>query len=165
MFSYKAQVDDAMEEDTVSLPHQQSFSSLKTDSDYIYQVHSPCFYAPLFHSQRSQKACTATKNRRLVGSSSHATLLYHDYAAQRRLLNVRSRANFGRTSAPDLRSRREETSEDEPTASASKVFSSDEAENSLHSILEKKLSHKTDVKMLPASSEESSSSSSYSEAL
>ncbi|XP_058808242.1 transmembrane protein adipocyte-associated 1 homolog isoform X2 [Phymastichus coffea] len=40
MFSYKAQVDDAMEEDTVSLPHQQSFSSLKTDSDYIYQNHS-----------------------------------------------------------------------------------------------------------------------------
>ncbi|XP_046746401.1 uncharacterized protein LOC124411347 isoform X2 [Diprion similis] len=38
MFSYKAQVDDTMDEDTVSLPHQQSFSSLKTDSDYIYQV-------------------------------------------------------------------------------------------------------------------------------
>ncbi|KAG8267754.1 Transmembrane protein adipocyte-associated 1 [Homalodisca vitripennis] len=37
MFSYKAQVDDTMEDDTVSLPHQQSFSSLKTDSDYIYQ--------------------------------------------------------------------------------------------------------------------------------
>lgn len=38
MFSYKAQVDDNVEDDTVSLPHQQSFSSLKTDSDYIYQV-------------------------------------------------------------------------------------------------------------------------------
>lgn len=38
MFSYKAQVDDTMEDDNVSLPHQQSFSSLKTDSDYIYQV-------------------------------------------------------------------------------------------------------------------------------
>lgn len=38
MFSYKAQIDDAMEDDNVSLPHQQSFSSLKTDSDYIYQV-------------------------------------------------------------------------------------------------------------------------------
>ncbi|KAJ1530573.1 hypothetical protein ONE63_005457 [Megalurothrips usitatus] len=37
MFSYKAQVDDHMEDDNVSLPHQQSFSSLKTDSDYIYQ--------------------------------------------------------------------------------------------------------------------------------
>ncbi|XP_044582065.1 transmembrane protein adipocyte-associated 1 homolog isoform X1 [Cotesia glomerata] len=36
MFSYKAQVDDAMEDDIVSLP----FSSLKTDSDYIYQNHS-----------------------------------------------------------------------------------------------------------------------------
>ncbi|XP_054278538.1 transmembrane protein adipocyte-associated 1 homolog [Macrosteles quadrilineatus] len=40
MFSYKAQVDDNMEDDTVSLPHQQSFSSLKTDSDYIYQSNS-----------------------------------------------------------------------------------------------------------------------------
>lgn len=40
MFSYKAQVDDNMEDDTVSLPHQQSFSSLKTDSDYIYQNNS-----------------------------------------------------------------------------------------------------------------------------
>jgi hypothetical protein len=42
MFSYKAQVDDNMEDDTVSLPHQQSFSSLKTDSDYIYQVRDTC---------------------------------------------------------------------------------------------------------------------------
>ncbi|XP_026461564.1 transmembrane protein adipocyte-associated 1 homolog isoform X2 [Ctenocephalides felis] len=40
MFSYKAQVDDVMEDDNVSLPHQQSFSSLKTDSDYIYQNNS-----------------------------------------------------------------------------------------------------------------------------
>ncbi|KAL0278163.1 UNVERIFIED_CONTAM: hypothetical protein PYX00_000064 [Menopon gallinae] len=40
MFSYKAQIDDAMEDDNVSLPHQQSFSSLKTDSDYIYQSNS-----------------------------------------------------------------------------------------------------------------------------
>lgn len=51
MFSYKAQVDDAMEEDTVSLPHQQSFSSLKTDSDYIYQVHVPSFHMPFHESQ------------------------------------------------------------------------------------------------------------------
>lgn len=51
MFSYKAQVDDAMDEDTVSLPHQQSFSSLKTDSDYIYQVHTPSFHMPLYDSQ------------------------------------------------------------------------------------------------------------------
>lgn len=50
MFSYKAQVDDAMEEDTVSLPHQQSFSSLKTDSDYIYQVHVPSFHMPFHES-------------------------------------------------------------------------------------------------------------------
>jgi len=40
MFSYKAQNDDRVEEDTVSLPHQPSFSSLKTDSDYIYQVNT-----------------------------------------------------------------------------------------------------------------------------
>ncbi|XP_012167556.1 transmembrane protein adipocyte-associated 1 homolog isoform X1 [Bombus terrestris] len=51
MFSYKAQVDDAMDEDTVSLPHQQSFSSLKTDSDYIYQVHTPSIHMPLYGSQ------------------------------------------------------------------------------------------------------------------
>jgi len=44
MFSYKAQV-------TVSLPHQQSFSSLKTDSDYIYQVHTPSIHIPLYDSQ------------------------------------------------------------------------------------------------------------------
>lgn len=37
-FSYKEQVDDAIDDDNVSLPHQQSFSSLKTDSDYIYQT-------------------------------------------------------------------------------------------------------------------------------
>ncbi|XP_042911140.1 transmembrane protein adipocyte-associated 1 homolog isoform X3 [Parasteatoda tepidariorum] len=40
MFSYKAQVDDAVEDDNVSLPHQLSCSSLKTDSDYIYQNNS-----------------------------------------------------------------------------------------------------------------------------
>lgn len=40
MFSYKAQVDDVVEDDTVSLPHQLSCSSLKTDSDYIYQNNS-----------------------------------------------------------------------------------------------------------------------------
>ncbi|KAK0163655.1 hypothetical protein PV327_007316 [Microctonus hyperodae] len=50
MFSYKAQVDDTMEEDTVSLPHQQSFSSLKTDNDYIYQVHTPSIHMPLYES-------------------------------------------------------------------------------------------------------------------
>lgn len=40
MFSYNTQNDDRVEEDTVSLPHQPSFSSLPTDSDYIYQVNS-----------------------------------------------------------------------------------------------------------------------------
>ena len=60
MFSYKAQVDDAMEEDTVSLPHQQSFSSLKTDSDYIYQVHVPSFHLP-FHDSQIARASSAAK--------------------------------------------------------------------------------------------------------
>lgn len=52
MFSYKAQVDDVMEDDNVSLPHQQSFSSLKTDSDYIYQVINN------FHIHQIQKSST-----------------------------------------------------------------------------------------------------------
>ncbi|EGI68813.1 Integral membrane protein [Acromyrmex echinatior] len=56
MFSYKAQVDDAMDEDTVSLPHQQSFSSLKTDSDYIYQVHTPSIHIPLYDSHASKSS-------------------------------------------------------------------------------------------------------------
>ncbi|XP_018308829.1 transmembrane protein adipocyte-associated 1 homolog [Mycetomoellerius zeteki] len=56
MFSYKAQVDDAMDEDTVSLPHQQSFSSLKTDSDYIYQVHTPSIHIPLYDSYASKSS-------------------------------------------------------------------------------------------------------------
>jgi len=56
MFSYKAQVDDAMDEDTVSLPHQQSFSSLKTDSDYIYQVHTPSVHIPLYDSHASKSS-------------------------------------------------------------------------------------------------------------
>lgn len=38
LFSYKSQVDDSAEDESVSLPHQHSFSSLKADSDYIYQV-------------------------------------------------------------------------------------------------------------------------------
>ncbi|CAN7938624.1 unnamed protein product [Ixodes hexagonus] len=40
LFSYKAQTDDPIEDDNVSLPHQLSCSSLKTDSDYIYQNNS-----------------------------------------------------------------------------------------------------------------------------
>ena len=65
MFSYKPQVDDAMEEDTVSLPHQQSFSSLKTDSDYIYQVHVPSFHMPLDESQIAKVSSTAKKTSSL----------------------------------------------------------------------------------------------------
>lgn len=61
MFSYKAQVDDAMEDDTVSLPHQQSFSSLKTDSDYIYQVHTPSIHMPLYESLTAKPS--ASKQR------------------------------------------------------------------------------------------------------
>jgi len=38
LFSYKSQVDDGGEEESVTLPHQNSFSSLKGDSDYIYQA-------------------------------------------------------------------------------------------------------------------------------
>lgn len=38
LFSYKSQIDDSGEEESVSLPHQHSFSSLKADSDYIYQA-------------------------------------------------------------------------------------------------------------------------------
>ncbi|KAG1706620.1 Transmembrane protein adipocyte-associated 1 [Nymphon striatum] len=38
MFSYKPQVDDDLQDqEDVGLPHQLSCSSLKTDSDYIYQ--------------------------------------------------------------------------------------------------------------------------------
>lgn len=61
MFSYKAQVDDAMDEDTVSLPHQQSFSSLKTDSDYIYQVHTPSIHMPLYDSQALKSSSSKHK--------------------------------------------------------------------------------------------------------
>ena len=62
MFSYKAQVDDAMDEDTVSLPHQQSFSSLKTDSDYIYQVHTPSIHMPLYDSQALKSSLSKHKS-------------------------------------------------------------------------------------------------------
>ncbi|XP_015606990.1 uncharacterized protein LOC107273373 isoform X1 [Cephus cinctus] len=66
MFSYKTQVDDAMDEDTVSLPHQQSFSSLKTDSDYIYQVHTPPIHMPLYDSPMPKSS--AFKSRRSMYS-------------------------------------------------------------------------------------------------
>ncbi|KAL0115584.1 hypothetical protein PUN28_010831 [Cardiocondyla obscurior] len=81
MFSYKAQVDDAMDEDTVSLPHQQSFSSLKTDSDYIYQVHTPSIHIPLYDSRAlkssrpgaSLYSLTPTKDPKSNNSSTFAS--------------------------------------------------------------------------------------------
>jgi hypothetical protein len=46
-----------MEDDTVSLPHQQSFSSLKTDSDYIYQVSAHITYLLIVKFARFVKLC------------------------------------------------------------------------------------------------------------
>jgi len=40
MFSYKTQVDEVQEDESSSLPHQLSCSSIKTDSDFIYQNNS-----------------------------------------------------------------------------------------------------------------------------
>ncbi|GBP13895.1 Transmembrane protein adipocyte-associated 1 homolog [Eumeta japonica] len=48
MFSYKAQMDEPLDDEQVSLPHQQSFSSLKTDSDYIYQQSNSVYDSTLF---------------------------------------------------------------------------------------------------------------------
>jgi len=98
MFSYKAQVDDAMDEDTVSLPHQQSFSSLKTDSDYIYQVHTPSIHVPLYDPQtfsRSSKqgaslhSLTSTKGRKssCVASYDLRVPLYHSTSDVKRIDN------------------------------------------------------------------------------
>lgn len=84
MFSYKAQVDDAMDEDTVSLPHQQSFSSLRTDSDYIYQVHTPSIHMPLYDSQAS-KSSTSKQKTSLYSLSSTKDLKtssIHAYSPQ-----------------------------------------------------------------------------------
>ncbi|XP_063385714.1 transmembrane protein adipocyte-associated 1 homolog [Cydia fagiglandana] len=50
MFSYKAQMDEPLDDDQVSLPHQQSFSSLKTDSDYIYQQSNSVYDSTLFEA-------------------------------------------------------------------------------------------------------------------
>lgn len=50
-----------MDEDTVSLPHQQSFSSLRTDSDYIYQVHTPSIHMPLYESLASKPSASKQK--------------------------------------------------------------------------------------------------------
>jgi len=68
MFSYKAQVDDVVEDDNVSLPHQLSCSSLKTDSDYIYQVlhfHSALKEEGIFH------LCTFNLENETVSISNH----------------------------------------------------------------------------------------------
>lgn len=54
-----------MDEDTVSLPHQQSFSSLKTDSDYIYQVHTPSIHMPLYDPIPLKDPCTAKQRSSL----------------------------------------------------------------------------------------------------
>ncbi|XP_014234530.1 transmembrane protein adipocyte-associated 1 homolog isoform X1 [Trichogramma pretiosum] len=128
MFSYKPQMDDAMEEDTVSLPHQQSFSSLKTDSDYIYQVHTPSFHVPLFQSQRMPNIGTKFPTNKLRNSSSHSILFYHDYSAKRGFrARLRPSSASGQTSAPDL-SRLRNASDDE-LASASKLLLSPVAVN------------------------------------
>jgi len=50
LFSYKSQVDDSGEEESVSLPHQHSFSSLKGDADYIYQANGFYDSTQLDHS-------------------------------------------------------------------------------------------------------------------
>lgn len=71
-----------MEEDTVSLPYQQSFSSLKTDSDYIYQVHTPYNHLPLYEpftaklsslKQRTSLYSSAKNNQKPLGKSSYSS--------------------------------------------------------------------------------------------
>lgn len=79
MFSYKAQVDDAMDEDTVSLPHQQSFSSLKTDSDYIYQVHTPSIHMPP-HDSSQLKNPSTSKQKSSLYSIAHGQALGSDFS-------------------------------------------------------------------------------------
>lgn len=85
MFSYKAQVDDAMEEDTVSLPHQQSFSSLKTDSDYIYQVHVPSFHMPFHESPITKSSSIVKQTSSLYSLSSRRDPNTSRYSSQIRL--------------------------------------------------------------------------------
>lgn len=121
MFSYKAQVDDAMDEDTVSLPHQQSFSSLKTDSDYIYQVHTPSIHMPL-HNPQAPKSLVRRKGSSLYSLTTTKDPKHSALSAPHRLESgIRSfdtglstkkdtpkLANYPlrsvQTSAPDLRS-------------------------------------------------------------
>lgn len=48
MFSYKNQADDTIDEDSISIPHHQSFSSLKTDTEFLYHgpVYSGAHFVP-----------------------------------------------------------------------------------------------------------------------
>lgn len=81
MFSYKAQVDDTMEDDNVSLPHQQSFSSLKTDSDYIYQVSiiynkNIIYYTHFMFAQKSFNVKKNTCTRKLNNDQNNIFFWY-----------------------------------------------------------------------------------------
>lgn len=100
-----------MDEDTVSLPHQQSFSSLKTDSDYIYQVHTPSIHMPLYETLASKPSVTQQKSslyslasRRVpktasTSRSSSQLTLYGKSPDAKTLLNLRRNAQ---KSTPDL---------------------------------------------------------------
>ncbi|KAL2725160.1 transmembrane protein adipocyte-associated 1 isoform X1 [Vespula squamosa] len=96
MFSYKAQVDDAMDEDTVSLPHQQSFSSLKTDSDYIYQVHTPSIHMPLYDPQASSTAMHRTSLYSLTSAKDSNYNTTNPYDSQVTLHKSSGIKNFAR---------------------------------------------------------------------
>ncbi|KAF7407278.1 hypothetical protein HZH66_001815 [Vespula vulgaris] len=96
MFSYKAQVDDAMDEDTVSLPHQQSFSSLKTDSDYIYQVHTPSIHMPLYDPQASSTAMHRTSLYSLTSAKDSKYNTTNPYDSQVTLHKSSGIKNFAR---------------------------------------------------------------------
>ncbi|XP_035717470.1 transmembrane protein adipocyte-associated 1 homolog isoform X2 [Vespa mandarinia] len=96
MFSYKAQVDDAMDEDTVSLPHQQSFSSLKTDSDYIYQVHTPSIHMPLYDPQASSTAMHRTSLYSLTSAKDSKYNTINPYESQVTLHRSFGIKNFAR---------------------------------------------------------------------
>ncbi|XP_020287495.1 uncharacterized protein LOC109856538 isoform X1 [Pseudomyrmex gracilis] len=121
MFSYKAQVDDAMDEDTVSLPHQQSFSSLKTDSDYIYQVHTPSIHMPLHNPQAPKSlvrrkgsslySLTTTKDPKHIALSASHRLESGIRSFDTSLITKKDTSKLAnhplrsaQTSAPDLRS-------------------------------------------------------------
>ena len=59
MFSYKHQVDDGDEAayqshgETNQLPHQLSFSSLRTDSDFVYQSNTGLYESTQFTASAS----------------------------------------------------------------------------------------------------------------